>query len=240
MTPVALALAFAAGVLSTLSPCVLPLLPIVLSTAVSEHRGGPAALAGGLATSFVAIGLFLATAGYSLGLDGGVMRTMGALVLALIGIVLMVPGLGVRFAAAAAPLAGAAEGQLDRIDAAGLKGQFLLGLLLGVVWSPCVGPTLGAASVLAAQGKDLGQVAVTMSLFGLGAALPLLVLGLVSREAMLTLRGRLRGAGRGGKLVLGGLLLLVGLLVASGLDKRLEAFLVEASPSWLTELTTKL
>jgi len=61
--------AVVAGVLSTLSPCVLPLLPVVLGTAVSQHRFGPVALAGGLAVSFVAIGLFVATIGFSIGLD---------------------------------------------------------------------------------------------------------------------------------------------------------------------------
>ena len=68
----AILLAFLAGVLSTLSPCVLPLLPLVLSAAVSEHRFGPAALAAGLAASFVAIGLFVATIGFSIGLDAGI------------------------------------------------------------------------------------------------------------------------------------------------------------------------
>jgi hypothetical protein len=52
------------GLLSLLSPCILPLLPIVLGAAASEHRMGPAALAGGVALSFVAIGLFVATAGF--------------------------------------------------------------------------------------------------------------------------------------------------------------------------------
>src|SRR3546814_19930163 len=75
----------------------------------------------------------------------------------------------------------------------------LLGLLLGAVWSPCFGPTLGAASVLAAQGKDLGQVALVMIAFGIGAALPLLLLGLVSREVMMRWRDRLLRAGQGGR-----------------------------------------
>ena len=63
----------------------------------------------------------------------------------------------------------------------GLAGQFAVGLLLGAVWSPCVGPTLGAASLLASQGKDLPQVALTMVVFGIGAAVPLILLGLLSR-----------------------------------------------------------
>ena len=71
-------LAFLAGILSVLSPCVLPLLPLVLGAAASEHRLGPAALAAGLALSFVAIGLFVATVGFAVGLDGDVFRTVAA------------------------------------------------------------------------------------------------------------------------------------------------------------------
>ena len=69
--------------------------------------------------------------------------------------------------------------------------EWIIGLLLGAVWSPCVGPTLGAASILAAKGENLGQVALTMLAFGVGAALPLLVIGLLSREAMQRWQARL-------------------------------------------------
>ena len=114
-----------------------------------------------------------------------------------------------------------------------------LGLLLGAVWSPCVGPTLGAASVLAAQGKDLGQVALIMLAFGVGAALPLLLLGMLSRETLLRWRTRLADAGKGGKIVLGVLLIAVGLAVASGFDKRLETAALDALPAWFTEISTR-
>src|SRR5258708_19442872 len=76
-------LALFAGLFSILSPCVLPLAPIVLGTAVSEHRLGPLALAAGLATSFTAIGLFLATIGYSIGLDGEFFKVPFAVLLIL-------------------------------------------------------------------------------------------------------------------------------------------------------------
>jgi sulfite exporter TauE/SafE len=79
-----------------------------------------------------------------------------------------------------------------------------------------------------------------MLAFGLGAALPLLAVGLMSREALLRWRSRLLAAGSGGKAVMGALLLAVGVLILTGLDKRLEAVLVEASPAWLTELTTRI
>jgi cytochrome c-type biogenesis protein len=239
MSVATLGLALLAGVLSILSPCVLPLLPIVLGTAASEHRLGPLALAVGLALSFTAIGLFVATVGFAAGIDTGVFRTVSAILLIAVGLVLLVPTLQEQFALAAAPVSNWAGSYTDNLAPGGLAGQFGLGLLLGAVWSPCVGPTLGAASVLAAKGEDLSQVALTMLAFGIGAALPLMLLGFVSREAMMRWRGRMMETGKVGKTLLGLLLVAVGLLVATNLDKRLETALVDASPAWLTELTTK-
>ena len=239
MTAGALGLAFLAGVLTVLSPCVLPLLPIVLGAAASQHRLGPLALAVGLALSFTAIGLFVATIGFAAGLDTGFFRTVSAVLLIGVGLVLLVPRLQEQFALAAAPVSNWAGGYADNFTPGDLAGQFGLGLLLGAVWSPCVGPTLGAASVLAAKGENLPQVALTMAAFGIGAALPLLLLGTLSREALMRWRSRLMEGGKAGKTALGLILVAVGLLVATGLDKRLEAILVEASPDWLTQLTTR-
>jgi cytochrome c biogenesis protein CcdA len=239
MSIATLGLALLAGVLSVLSPCVLPLLPIVLGTAQSEHRLGPVMLAAGLAISFVAIGLFVATIGFAVGFDTSVFRAVSAFLLIAVGLVLLVPSLQSQFALAASPVSSFIDDRFGGFTGTSLSGQFLLGLLLGAVWAPCVGPTLGAASILAAKGENLGQVTLTMLAFGFGAALPLLALGLLSREAMMRMRGRLLEAGKGGKLVLGGLLVAIGLMVATGLDKRLETILVDASPDWLTQLTTR-
>ncbi|HZD91348.1 MAG TPA: cytochrome c biogenesis protein CcdA, partial [Pseudolabrys sp.] len=232
-------LALLAGVLSTLSPCVLPLLPIVLGAALTEHRFGPAALAAGVAASFVTIGLFVATLGFSFGIGQDVFRLIAAALMIAIGAVLLLPRLQGQIAVAAGPFGNWVQTQGGDFSRGGLTGQFLLGLLLGAVWSPCVGPTLGAASVLAAQGKDLGTVALTMFAFGVGTAAPLLLLGLLSREAMVRWRARLMAAGKAGKYALGGLLVAVGAMIVSGLDKALETLLVNASPAWLTALTTR-
>ncbi len=234
-----LGIAFLAGILSILSPCVLPLLPVVLAAAVSQHRLGPLALAAGLAISFVAIGLFVATIGFSIGIDGGVLRTAAAIVMIGIGVVLVMPSFQARLALAGGPVANWAERRFGGFSPAGLQGQFAVGLLLGVVWSPCVGPTLGAASLLAAQGKNLPEVALTMLSFGLGAAAPLLVLGTLSREVLLRIRDRLLLTSKGAKAALGVLLILIGLSIVTGIDKRIETYLVDASPQWLTHLTTR-
>jgi cytochrome c-type biogenesis protein len=234
-----LLLAALAGVLSTLSPCVLPILPIVLGAAAGEHRRGPLALAAGLAISFVVIGMFIATIGFSVGLTGDVFRIAAAVLMVLIGAVLLVPQFSMRLAAAGGPAGNWVEQRFGGFSTAGLSGQFAVGLLLGAVWSPCVGPTLGAASVLAAKGESLGQVALTMLVFGIGAGLPLAILGTLSREALMKWRNKMLAAGSRGKMIFGAVLLAAGLLVLTGLDKRVEAALVEASPAWLTELTTR-
>ena len=233
------AIAALAGVFSTLSPCVLPILPIVLGAAATEHKKGPLVLAAGLALSFTAIGLFIAAIGFSVGLNGDVFRIAAAVLMVMIGAVLLVPQFSMQFATAAGPAGNWIEQRFGGFSSSGLGGQFSLGLLLGAVWSPCVGPTLGAASVLAAKGENLGQVGVTMLAFGIGAGLPLVLLGMLSREALVEWRTRLLSAGGRGKIVLGAVLVLSGVFVLTGFDKVLSGALVDISPEWLTELTTR-
>jgi len=234
------ALAIVAGLLSTLSPCVLPLIPILIGSAVLAHRLGPFALAAGLGLSFALVGTLLASVGVAVGLEQAALRNLGAGIMLLFGAILLTPALQARFAAAATGVSNAGQRLLDRITPEGLWGQFSVGLVLGVVWSPCVGPTLGGAIALASQGEHLVQVGAVMALFGLGAALPLVVLGGVSRPAMQRLRGRLLAVGHHGKTVLGGLFLLLGALILSGLDKQFEAWVLQHAPQWLVELTVSI
>jgi cytochrome c-type biogenesis protein len=234
-----LGLAFLAGLLSLLSPCVLPLLPIVLGAAASEHRGGPLALAAGVALAFVAIGLFVATIGFAIGLDGDAFRAAAAILMIGVGVVLAAPSLQARLAAAGGPISNWADHRIGAVRPRGLAGQFGIGLLLGAVWSPCVGPTLGAASVLAAQGSSLGRVALTMLAFGVGAAVPLIGIALASRQVTARWRNKLIGGGKTAKIALGVLLIALGLMIVSGLDRKVETALVDASPQWLTDLTTR-
>ena len=177
--------------------------------------------------------------------DGGLGMMMSGLagvaaaLLVVIGAILLVPVLQERLAIAAGPISSWADQTFGSQTGPGILGQFGVGLVLGAVWSPCVGPTLGAASLLAAQGKDLEQVALTLLAFGLGAAMPLLLLGTLSREILNRWRDRLTSAGSTGKYLLGGMLVVTGFAILTGLDKALEAKIVAASPAWLTELTTR-
>jgi cytochrome c-type biogenesis protein len=228
-----------AGLLSTLSPCVLPILPILLGSATAAHPRAPLALAGGLALSYAVIGTLIASLGASIGLDATIFRNVGAVILGVLGLVLMSTSLQQRFATATSGIGDAGNNLISSLNLNGLGGQFVIGLALGVVWSPCVGPTLGAAIVLASQGSHLPQVALLMGIFGVGAALPVIILAYLSRTVMMKVRGSLMQAGKTGKLILGFIMLAIAAMILSGADKPLESWLVQISPEWLTALTTR-
>lgn len=233
-------LALLAGVLSILSPCVLPLLPVVLAGAVAEHRLAPLGLAAGVAVSFTAIGVFVATIGFSIGLDMTVFRSAAAVLLILLGAVLLVPRFQTQFATAAGPVSNWTQNRFGGVSTSGISGQFGVGLLLGAVWTPCVGPTLGAASIMAARGENLGTVILTMLAFGIGTSLPLLALASMSREALLRWRGRMLSASSGLKMVLGALLFIAGVMTLSGFDRTIQIGLERALPDWLVAITTRI
>lgn len=231
--------AFVAGTLTVLSPCVLPVLPMVLGAASSKGRSGPVFLALGLTLSFVVIGMFVALFGFTIGLDEGVFRQIAAVLMIAVGLVLVMPVLQTRLATAGGPMSGWINDRFAGTGETVNGGPFGLGLLMGAIWAPCVGSTLGAASVMAVKGENLLAVTLTMVLFGVGSALPLMLLGLLSREVLMRWRGKMLSLGGGIKSVLGLLLVVSGFLVLSGYDKQAEAYLVEKSPDWLTELTTR-
>ena len=233
-------LAFGAGALTILSPCVLPLVPIVLSSAAQRHRFGPLALATGLVLSFTIVGFLVATLGAASGFDGENIRIFGAIMLVAAGVFLLSSRAQALATRMATPLADWGNARQDNLERFCLSGQAGIGVLLGIVWSPCVGPTLGAATVLAAQGENLGEVALVMLAFGMGIATVLLVLATLTRSALGRWRGRMMATGKTGKTVLGGLLVFVGILIFTGFDRVVEGVLVTASPEWLTELTTMI
>jgi cytochrome c-type biogenesis protein len=227
---VALALSFAAGLLTALSPCVLPLLPIVVGSAATAGRIGPVVLASGLVTAFTAVGLLLASVQGLLGLEDVVFRRASAAVLLLAGVVLMSTTLQDRASRLTSPLATFSTKLSARLGR-GLLPQFAIGAALGGVWSPCVGPTLGAAVGLAAHTDTLLQAATMMFVFGVGASIPLLLAAYAS-HATLASRGILLQAGSTGKLIFGVALITMAGFVWTGLDKAIEAAVLARLPEW--------
>lgn len=230
---VALALAFVAGLLTALSPCVLPLLPLVMGSA-ARNRYGPTALAAGFVTTFTVIGVLLASVGTALGLSDTIVRSISAALLVAAGGVMISHRLQDATGRWLSPLASASAKLSARADQ-GLGAQFFIGALLGGVWSPCVGPTLGAALGLATRSETLARAAAIMAAFGLGSATFLLAAGYASR-AVMGQRLRLLQVGESGRLVFGIVLLLVGASVASGVDKLIESAVLARLPQWWVEV----
>jgi cytochrome c biogenesis protein CcdA len=163
----------------------------------------------------------------------------GWLLLAL-GAVMLVPALGEPFTRLMTPLASGADGLSGRIDAASLGGSFLLGGLLGLVWSPCSGPLLIAALTLVASEGGALRGTLILGGFGLGAALPLVVAAYASRAGFMRMRGWVLGHVRALKTGFGILLAFLGVAILLGWDKRLEALVVPLLPEWWVNLTTAI
>lgn len=235
-----LVFAYGAGLLTLINPCVLPILPIVLASALQADRRGPVALATGMGVTFVILGVGVTAFGSAVGLDEVLVGQIAASFMIIFGVVLVTPRLGDAFATATAGVAARADGQLNEIDGGDLRGQFLTGALLGAVWSPCVGPTLGGAIALAAQGADLLWATAIMIAFALGVATLIIGLSLGAREAIRSRSVALRGLAERSKPIMGGVLIAVGAAILFGLHHVIEAWLVQVLPYWLQDLSVSL
>jgi len=240
--------AFVAGLLTLINPCVLPVLPIVLAASLQADRRGPLALAAGLSLSFVVVGLFVIVLGASIGIDQGMMTTVGAWLMIGFGLVLLIPRLNERFATATASFAGGADSRLHAMENAGqsagqntgLRGQFLGGVMLGAVWSPCIGPTLGGAISLASQGQNIAWAGAIMAAFALGVSTVMLALAFGTREIIVQRQAALRKLANKAKPIMGITFLLVGAGILLGLDHWLEGVLLDLLPVWLQDLSVSV
>ena len=232
-----LILAYLAGLLTLLNPCVLPVLPIVLATALGTGRTGPLYLAAGMTVSFTALGVLVSAAGPALGLTPDTVTHAAALAMVAFGAVMMVPQLSARFATAAGPLAARADAGIPA--GRGAPSQLLAGLLLGAVWSPCIGPTLGGAIALASAGRDLPWATAVMLAFSLGVSTLVLAIGYGLRGALLRHREGLQSFAGLTRPVLGAVFILVGLALFFDLHHLAEGWALTHLPPWLTDLSVR-
>lgn len=232
--------AYLAGLLTLINPCVLPVLPIVLVGALNANRFGPLALAAGMSVSFVVFGVLVTAFGAGIGLTQDTLAQIGAVLMVAFGLVLVTPMFARRFEMATAGMAAGADAQMNSIEAGSLRGQFLGGLLLGTVWSPCIGPTLGGAIALASQGENLGYVTLIMSFFALGVSTLIVGLGLGTREAIRSRAQALRGLAERSKPILGVTFIVVGALLFFQIHHVIEGWLLDVMPIWLQDLSVIL
>ena len=232
--------AYLAGLLTLINPCVLPVLPIVLASSLHQDRRAPFALAAGLSLSFVVLGLGVVSIGPALGVDSDIVAQAAALMMVAFGLVMLVPAFSHRFAAATAGFAARADAQIDQKSGSGLGGQFVCGGLLGAVWSPCIGPTLGAAIALASTGESLGRAGAIMLAFALGVSTLILGLAYGAKSALRSRQAWLRALAERSKPIMGVVFILVGTALWFRLHHVAEAWLIDALPAWLIDLSVSI
>ncbi len=228
---------YIAGLLTLLNPCVLPVLPVILITALNTHRLGTLYLCAGLCVTFVTVGMFIASLGPALGIDDIVISRIASFMMIAFGLVLLLPALGQRFALAATSASSNLQMKTASYDPQGLNGQFLTGVLLGAVWTPCIGPTLGGAIALASSGNDLLWASFIMLAFALGVSTIILALGALSREALMRNRERMQSLSQMARPIMGGLLIFVGVFLLLGLHYTVERWAIENLPYWFQDLS---
>jgi cytochrome c biogenesis protein CcdA len=156
------------------------------------------------------------------------------------GLVMVVPALSARFSTATAGLAARADSRIAAPADRTLASEFTGGMLLGAVWSPCIGPTLGAAIALAATGEGLGQAALTMTGFALGVATLILALAYGARAAIRRRQDALRALAARSRPIMGVVFVAVGAALWFGLHHAVEAWAVQTMPAWLIDLSVSI
>jgi cytochrome c-type biogenesis protein len=229
-----LGLSLFAGSLTTLSPCVFPLLPLVLGGALQGSRFAPVAMGVGMTASFAVIGMALGAIGPALGIDADTVRTAGAAMLIAFALVMLIPALGARFTQWMLPIASTANAASAKLDGGSLLGALMLGGVLGLVWSPCSGPLLGSALTLVASEGGVARGGLILGIFGVGAAVPLVAVAYASRRGFVRVRdwvlARIEQVRHGFAVLLGAM----GIAILTGGDKWLESQILHWMPdAWV-------
>src|SRR5208283_4200145 len=236
---------FLSGVITILSPCILPVLPIVLSGSVGGGKARPFGVLTGFVVSFTAFTLALSAIVQALGIPVDALRIVAVVLIILFGVVMLVPWLSARFemltsriarrpGGAGAPVAvGAGAGAQKRN---GYWSGVIVGLSLGLIWTPCVGPIMASVISLAlTQHVDGGSVSITLA-YTLGTSIPMLAIMLGGRALLKKVPALTRNAGNIQK-GFGVLMILVGVAIGFGWDRQFQATILRLFPNYGTGLT---
>lgn len=237
--PASIGISYAAGILTALSPCVLPLLPMVVGGAMQRHRAAPLLMGLGMTTAFAVAGWILGALGPALDLDPEWVHQAAAVSLIVFGLALWIDPLANLVSRFVQPLAMSADRLAGSVGHESPAAALFFGGLLGLAWSPCAGPMLVSSLALVATGRDAGLGALLLGMFGLGAATPLVLAAYASRAGFARLKGWALGHSSGLRHGFGLLAMASGIFIATGLDKLIAARILAILPDTWMELITR-
>lgn len=225
-------LALAAGALTVLAPCILPLLPIILGGTQGGGRTRPIWVVVGFVVSFSLVGALLATVGTFLGLSSDTLRKLAVGVLVILGVMLVFPALYTRLQVKLERVMTSFGQRLMAGAGQTRAGGLLVGVAMGFVWTPCAGPVLGSILTLAATSQDALTTGWLLLAYSVGAALPMLAIAYAGRRVVQWFKHQ------GGAVVwlnraFGLLLILAALAIWAGLDRTLQTLLLPYLPSFV-------
>jgi cytochrome c-type biogenesis protein len=216
-------LAFLGGVVTVFSPCILPVLPILVGRSLSSHRWGPIALVGGLIVGFAVAGSLLGVAGEWLtGLIVG-LRSLSIGLLFGLGLLILFPRWSYRLFSYLPT-----QRWVKPPEQAGFWAEFWLGTQLGLLWTPCAGPVLSSILLLSIN-QRIDQAFLLLLIYGVGAGIPMLLFAYGGRRITQRLL-KLRQASESLSRIGGGLIILTAIAILWGWDVQIQLFLAPLFP----------
>lgn len=229
-----IAFAFLAGIFTILSPCILPILPAILSGGTLQGKWRPLGMILGLIASFTFFTLSLTLIVHATGLSPNVLRYAAIVIIALFGLIMLFPRLSDWFAQATAPLANWGQRIQKTPTKSGFGGGFLFGIALGLLWTPCAGPILAAITTLVAtQSINSAMILLTLA-YSIGAGIPLFLIAYGGGKVIQSSRF-LSSHSEGIRQFFGALMLLTALAIAMHWDMTLQQKIATLVPPILIE-----
>lgn len=220
--------AFLAGIVTILSPCILPILPVVLSGSVGGGKRRPFGIVTGFVASFTFFTLFLTLIVKATGVSADSLRLLSVFVIFFFGLSLILPGFQVLVEKLFSKLPQFSTGSKE-----GFSGGLVLGLGLGLLWTPCVGPILASVISLALTGSvNFTAFFITLA-YSLGTAIPMFIIIYTGRQVL----GRLQPYSAIIQKSFGVLMILTALALYFNLDRKLQTFILQTFPNYGAGLT---
>lgn len=228
---------FLAGVVTVLSPCILPLLPLLLAGSAGDGRARPWGVVTGFVLSFTLFTLSLSALVSAFRISPDVLRWAAAVLIALFGLAMVLPVLKNAFLIWASRVLPQPKSGVAGRSAEGFMPGLGLGFTLGLVWTPCAGPIMASVITLAATQRVNWQSGLITLAYSAGTALPM-ILFLLGGRTILQRLGALKKNSAGIQRAFGLLMLLTALSIFAGWDRVIQTSLLEAFPGYGEGLTS--
>jgi len=231
-----LVFAFLAGIVTILSPCILPILPIVLSSSIGDKKTNvsrPIGVVLGFVSSFSFFTLFLSSIVQLTGIPAGSLRLLSVFIIAMLGVSMLIP----QFQLLTEKLFSRLTSLVPRTQAQpGFFPGVIVGLSLGLLWTPCVGPILASVISLAITGTvTLDAFFITFA-YSLGTAIPMFLIMIGGRSLLLKVPWLLANTGKIQK-GFGVLMILTAIGIYTNIDRQFQTFIIEKFPQYGVGLT---